>query len=229
MICYVVMTDNFMSGWGRSAGKTNKLVLECASRGEAQTVKRNAEDREDMRAIKIVTEKPVFGSDQYYVSWADKTTYPTWYREDEPFKEGRNKPKVQRGHGQKMMNQLAGIFTNPLIGFPGWEDTVGSHREEVIMDRMIQMLKAGNQLVEEATDREAMLYISSASFNAPLNTSWCRIYKYLFDKLYPQQGKEIDESMPKYQPLSGPIELSNLERRDLKSLKRWLWKRQNGK
>ena len=39
---YVTMTDEFMSGWGNAARKTNKLVIECDSMCEAIVVEGNA-------------------------------------------------------------------------------------------------------------------------------------------------------------------------------------------
>ena len=35
---YVTMTDKFMSGWGYAAGKTNKLIIECADIAQAMQV-----------------------------------------------------------------------------------------------------------------------------------------------------------------------------------------------
>jgi len=50
---YVTMIDRFMSGWGLAKGKTNKLVIACDDYKQAQAVKRNAEQRKEMRYINI--------------------------------------------------------------------------------------------------------------------------------------------------------------------------------
>ena len=45
---YVTMTDKFMSGWGMAQGKINKLVLECETYEDAETVYNNACNRSEM-------------------------------------------------------------------------------------------------------------------------------------------------------------------------------------
>jgi len=86
MTYYVTMTDKFMSGWGHAKGKTNKLVIECDSFDDAQTVETNAKDRNEMIYVNITRRKPYYRKNNFCVSWHDKGDYKTWFRTDRPFK-----------------------------------------------------------------------------------------------------------------------------------------------
>lgn len=59
---FVTMTDKFMSGWGMSEGKTNKLIIECETLQQAEQVERAAHKRPEMRYINIRTTKPRYGA-----------------------------------------------------------------------------------------------------------------------------------------------------------------------
>jgi hypothetical protein len=59
---YVAMTDNFMSGWGKAQGKTNKLVIECDTYEQAALIEKNARTRSEMKYINICTKKPYYRS-----------------------------------------------------------------------------------------------------------------------------------------------------------------------
>lgn len=78
---YVTMTDKFMSGWGSAKGKINKLVFVCETMAEAKIVMDNAENRDDQKYINIVSKKPYYPSDRYYVQYKTKEEYPSWYVE----------------------------------------------------------------------------------------------------------------------------------------------------
>lgn len=64
---FVTMTDKFMSGWGMASGKINKLVIECETYQQAETLARNAKKRPEMRYVNIVRNKPRYPGK--YVSW----------------------------------------------------------------------------------------------------------------------------------------------------------------
>lgn len=55
---YVSMTDKFMSGWGMAEGKINKYVIGCDTYEQASTIKRNAQNRREMKYINISSRKP---------------------------------------------------------------------------------------------------------------------------------------------------------------------------
>lgn len=50
---FVIMTDKFMSGWGKAEGKINKYIIECESLEQAKIVEENAKHREEMKYIGI--------------------------------------------------------------------------------------------------------------------------------------------------------------------------------
>lgn len=84
---YVTATDQFMSGWGHSSGKTNKLVFECQSYNEALTVYSNCIARSDFKHVNICTHRPRYYRStmrdytvgHYYVQNKDKEEYPNFY------------------------------------------------------------------------------------------------------------------------------------------------------
>ena len=57
---YVTMTDKFLSGWGMAKGKINKLIIECDTWEQAETIERNAHNRSEMEDINIETVKPYY-------------------------------------------------------------------------------------------------------------------------------------------------------------------------
>ena len=65
---YVTMTDKFMSGWGMSQGKTNKMIVQCSTVEQAEQVERAASRRPEMRYVNIRTTKPRYG-DNVLESW----------------------------------------------------------------------------------------------------------------------------------------------------------------
>jgi hypothetical protein len=77
---YVTMTDRFLSFWGTSKDKINKLVFICENYQEAETVYNNAVNRTDQKHINICTVKPYYNNKRYYVQFKDKTIYPCWYK-----------------------------------------------------------------------------------------------------------------------------------------------------
>lgn len=62
MKLFVTMTDKFMSGWGMAERKTNKLIIECETWEQAETIQRNAQKRPEMKYINICTTKPRYGA-----------------------------------------------------------------------------------------------------------------------------------------------------------------------
>jgi hypothetical protein len=78
---YVSMTDKFMSYWGMSEGKINKLVIECDNYDDAITVHNNALRRSEMKYVNINLNKPKYNKNKYYVSLHNKLDYTNWFKE----------------------------------------------------------------------------------------------------------------------------------------------------
>ena len=55
---FVVMKDNFMSGWGKAEGKTNLYVVACNTLQEANQIKAAAKTRWEMSNIRIQHHAP---------------------------------------------------------------------------------------------------------------------------------------------------------------------------
>lgn len=53
MALFVQMHDKFMSRWGMAEGKINLFVVECDTEAQAVAVQKAAEDRREMRRIKM--------------------------------------------------------------------------------------------------------------------------------------------------------------------------------
>jgi len=68
---FVTMTDKFMSGWGCAAGKTNKLVIQCDTYQQAETIQRNAMKRSEMKYVNICSTMPRYGKNVL-------TSFKTW-------------------------------------------------------------------------------------------------------------------------------------------------------
>jgi len=79
---WVTMTDKFMSNWGRSENKINKLVFECESLKDARIVEDNARNRTDQKNINICGRKPYYNKNNYFVQIKNKEIYPSWYEEN---------------------------------------------------------------------------------------------------------------------------------------------------
>ena len=78
---YVTMTDKFMSGWGMAKGKTNKLVIECENRMQAEELADYAEnERDEMKYINIIYTKPHYNSNRYLTSWKVYSQMTGWIK-----------------------------------------------------------------------------------------------------------------------------------------------------
>jgi len=80
-VCYVTMTDKFMSGWGMADNKTNKLIFECDSYSQARIVADNASKRSEMKYINICSNRPYYNKDRYYAQTKTIEDYGTWYKD----------------------------------------------------------------------------------------------------------------------------------------------------
>lgn len=67
MAIYVTMTDTFLSGWGLADDKISKFIVTCDNFEQAETIKKNAMLRDDMKYINICTNKPRYNLNKYHV------------------------------------------------------------------------------------------------------------------------------------------------------------------
>ena len=113
--------------------------------------------------------------------------------------------------------QLLYPLVAPLIGFPGWEDTLPQRRDEITLQRFLHHREIFER--EEATDFEAMLYISTATLAAPPSHDWFEIYMWLFSRWKPEVAQEQDLKPSR-------ADLYPHQQEDLTRLKRWLYRQQ---
>ena len=78
---YVTATDSFLSGWGMAKDKINKIVLECDSMSQAQTVLKNLKKRNEMKYVNICKNKPNYNRSRYLESYKTIDDSPAFYKE----------------------------------------------------------------------------------------------------------------------------------------------------
>ena len=79
---YVTCTDAFMSGWGHSEGKANRLIFPCESQEEAWIVYDNAQGRSEQKNVRICEgRKPRLNSYGYLYQVMDRDDAKPWYVE----------------------------------------------------------------------------------------------------------------------------------------------------
>lgn len=109
------------------------------------------------------------------------------------------------------------VFKAPVITWPGYEDLAKDHKDRIMTYRL-----AGVKDIQDkkATDYEAMLYISTASFVSPLSHEWVKLYTQLFRRYY---GAENSDAIGITEEKVYDNELHQLDR-----LKSWLYQKQMG-
>jgi len=183
---YVSMTDRFMSGWGRSGGLINKLVIGCSSYSEAVDVRDNAESRSDMEDIEILDSKPLLDEDRFHVSWGgvEQGTYENW------FKSSFFAPRPQMS--KREIESAKGAFLNIGKVFTTPTHTLNEDLHNKATDqRLVRLLKSTNLTAKQSadfvfklTDAEKITLLSKASEKAPLAREHAEEMQRLFLKVY---------------------------------------------
>lgn len=63
------MTDTYLSGWGNSKDKINKLVIICDTKLQARKAMAKAEQRSEMKYVNLCLNKPYYSPSKYYVTF----------------------------------------------------------------------------------------------------------------------------------------------------------------
>jgi hypothetical protein len=114
---------------------------------------------------------------------------------------------------------LVAALTLPTITWPGYEDSYPEMlRSRAQTDRMIQLMKSPDEFREFSTDGEALGYLSTASFIAPMDRDHVEIMQYLFNKVMPKETIPSDLEVIKG--------LDSNQETILKRLKQWIRKKQ---
>lgn len=129
--------------------------------------------------------------------------------------------KVMDRYAERMTFAL----TAPMIVHPVWRSIITDKQKTKAM--MYRLAKVKGEDDEQATDYEAMLWLSTASLDAPLDRDAFNIYAYVFRKFYTEQANEIfseHEGRHLDQHMEAPL-LIRLKRDIYKSQKKALKKR----
>ena len=77
---YVTMTDRFMSNWGRAENIISKYVVECETLEEARIVEQNANNRSEMRNVRIRETFPNYNPDKFKTDFTNKEKSPRFFK-----------------------------------------------------------------------------------------------------------------------------------------------------
>lgn len=104
----------------------------------------------------------------------------------------------------------------PIITVPGYEtDIQQAWKDKINLERLVHI--ADPKTEGQATDFEALIYLSHASLAAPMSTQWYHVYRYLFSLYWKEAYGTIFNEDPA---------LDEQEKLELKKLKEWIYKKQ---
>jgi hypothetical protein len=115
----------------------------------------------------------------------------------------------------RFVEQMMYLLTAPQLSWPGWEDLLQRHQDQITMQRLMHHREIFEQQL--CTEFEAMLYVSTASLAHPITHQWAEIYMWLFRRWNPQQAQDIDIE---------ERELDQSQVEDLNRLRRWIYNQQ---
>ena len=121
---------------------------------------------------------------------------------------------------ENMVSDIAGIFTDPILVFPGgWGDTLPDWiKGAITMDRLEMSVRASKGEEETGTDAEACAYLYTAGLTAPMDHDWSQIYLYVSTKTYTRhKGGEMPEDIR-------VEDLTDYQMGELKRLKDWIYR-----
>jgi hypothetical protein len=131
---------------------------------------------------------------------------------DEP----EQRPRQSGGDGEaRFVDQMMYLLTAPHLGWPGWEDLLQRHKDEITMQRLLHHREIFEH--QMCTEFEAMLYVSTVTMAHPITHQWAEIYMWLFRRWNPQQAQHIDIE---------ERELDQSQVEDLNRLRRWIYNQQ---
>ena len=134
-----------------------------------------------------------------------------------------SRPAAPRGSPGKQIEELVGVFTDPIIVWPGpWQDTMPEWiKAAITTERLIESMKALKGEKPTGTDAEVLAYMYPRSLEAPLDSDWTHIYLYVSTRVM---------SIHKETEVPADImvdSLSDYQMQRLKELKDWIYKGKN--
>jgi len=114
----------------------------------------------------------------------------------------------RRGNREKnqFVDQMMYLLTAPFITWPGQEGIyeLTDNRTTAKLERLVHQKEIFEN--QEATEFEAMLYISTVTLERPIGHDWTEIYMYLFKRWSPEKAAAAD--------IAGPDELNKYPQQD---------------
>ena len=120
--------------------------------------------------------------------------------------------------GRQYSEKSRKAHEKPIIGHLGWQGMISPEQvKRIHIERRKQIEQSPGAKITEATDYEALVHacMSTASFAAPLDSTYAKIMMYLFQKCYPEQSESV---------IPEKVTLGDYEEHHLKRLKEWLSK-----
>jgi hypothetical protein len=120
----------------------------------------------------------------------------------------------------KGISEIAGVFTDPIIVFPGgWDDTLPEWLKGAItLERLEINMRALKGEKMTGTDAEACAYLYTAGLTAPIDRDWTQVYLYVATQTYRRWRKG---EMPADIAVDS---LDNEQMSELSRLKGWLYR-----
>lgn len=116
------------------------------------------------------------------------------------------------------IKECLNVFTRPIIVMRGYEHmSIPDKIKNRITIERLSLVKDG---IKQATQTEALWYISSVSLLKKLSPMWFRIYTHLFYQWAKSTEQEIPDFIEK-------MPLTSQEQTELSKLKNWIYKQSN--
>jgi hypothetical protein len=125
---------------------------------------------------------------------------------------------------EKGISDIVGVFTNPILVFPGgWGDTLPEWLKEAItLERLVMNMKALKGEEMTGTDAEACAYLYTAGLTAPMDSDWTQIYLYIANQVYSRhRSKESGFEVPEDIRVDS---ISDYQAGELRRLKDWIYR-----
>ena len=133
---------------------------------------------------------------------------------------------MNNAKSDKWISDLVGVFTDPIIVFPGggWEDTLPDWiKPAITTERLLECARSSKDGQPTATDAEALAYMYPRTLTAPLGHDWTEIYLYLGKKVM-QSHNPFNKEEPFPDDIANET-LTGQQTRMLNELKAWIYSR----
>ncbi|MBI2851983.1 MAG: hypothetical protein HYX84_02600 [Chloroflexi bacterium] len=126
---------------------------------------------------------------------------------------------MDKRRAEKSIEDLAGIFTDPIIVFPGgWGDSLPDWlRQAITLERLLAEVESLKGNPPTAADTEVCAYLMTVSLTQAIDSDWTQIYIYLAGKVVRRHKRaEMPEDL-------NVESISEYQKQELRRLKDWLY------